>query len=257
MIGEGVDHVGEAHRRRVDDDLVDHRPRGSLTRIETGNVLADRTRSVTSARRSSRMRLRQLRARGRPLTDNRLDGVSGQPLDVTHRDLQPLAHDPVDRAVGARPRRRADRVDVEHLTTADGSRRGPTHATRTGRRAAAAAPRRGTVAPHRSRPGAIASRPSTRSFTVCSPEPMCTNERSRRDTSWSSASSTCNDASNRSVSRHRSGSTTAWPRARAWWSTPARFTATRVPGPIDSTVRPAVWIERIRAVVDPGSVTTA
>ena len=32
---------------------------------------------------------------------------------------------------------------------------------------------------------------------------------------------------------------------------------TRLPGPIDSTVRPAVWIERIRAVVDPGSVTTA
>ena len=101
-------------------------------------------------------------------------------------------------------------------------------------------------------PGTSRSAPRTRIVTGYSPDPMYARKAPRRETSWSNAASTVNDASTRSVSRQRSGSITPFPRSIAPWSIPARLSATRSPGPMESTARPARWIDRTRTSAPPG-----
>ena len=97
---------------------------------------------------------------------------------------------------------------------------------------------------------------STRTLVGCSPEPRYAAKAPRRDTSWSRLGRTVSDASSRAVGRQRPGSTTASPRATSPCSTPARFSATRCPGPIRSIACPWLWMARILAGRCAGPTTT-
>ena len=197
---------------------------GPPSRLRAPTVVADR---VERSRRDD------------PPAEVRVAALAGERLEVVGGDPAPLG-DQRDRPSGpgraSTPARTG--ATLERSRRRRRSRPGRSRGARTGRRAAAAA-RSGCGGARSPRlPGAMrVARRSRGAAPGCSPEPIV-QRRTRRDATRrgrARPSTSELGVEHALAGRQRDGCTTASPRAIASCSTPARLSATRLPGPIRST----------------------